>query len=220
MNILFLDIGGVLNEGRENEELYSRERIQKLNNLLDKINLNIIWISSRLRIDSDELIKQDIIDYGFKYPERILGRITNQKIIYNLSIPNYDKLKPSLIKKYIKENKPNYYVILDDDQKLFGKDLNFIKAMLFGMIFSISWTPCIGSFLSSALMLIAKEQDLVKGIVLMLIYSIGLGIPFIISAILLEKLKELFTFIKKNYGKIKKISGIILIIMGIYMIFY
>lgn len=127
MNILFLDIGGVLNEGRENEELYSRERIQKLNNLLDKINLNIIWISSRLRIDADELIKQDIIDYGFKYPERILGKITNQKIIYNLSISNYDKLKPSLIKKYIKENKPNYYVILDDDQKLFSKDLNFIK---------------------------------------------------------------------------------------------
>ena len=127
MNILFLDIGGVLNEGRENEELYSKERIQKLNNLLDKINLNIIWISSRLRIDSDELIKQDIIDYGFKYPERILGKITNQKIVYNLSISNYDKLKTSLIKKYIKENKPNYYVILDDDKKLFSKDLNFIK---------------------------------------------------------------------------------------------
>ena len=127
MNILFLDIGGVLNEGRENEELYSRERIQKLNNLLDKINLNIIWISSRLRIDTEELIKQDIIDYGFKYPERILGKITNQKSIYTLSISNYDKLKTSLIKKYIKENKPNYYVILDDDQKLFSKDLNFIK---------------------------------------------------------------------------------------------
>ena len=126
MNILFLDIGGVLNEGRENEELYSKERIQKLNNLLEKINLNIVWITSRLRIDSDELIKQDIIDYGFKYPERILGRITNQKIIYNLSIPNYDKLKTSLIKKYIKENKPNYYVILDDDQNIFSKDLNFI----------------------------------------------------------------------------------------------
>ena len=127
MNILFLDIGGVLNEGRENEELYSKERIQKLNNLLDKINLNIIWITSRLRIDTEELIKQDMIDYGFKYPERILGKITNQKNIYTLSISNYDKLKTSLIKKYIKENKPNYYVILDDDQKLFSKDLNFIK---------------------------------------------------------------------------------------------
>ena len=127
MNILFLDIGGVLNEGRENEELYSRERIQKLNNLLDKINLNIVWISSRLRIDTEELIKQDIVNYGFKYPDKILGKITNQKSIYTLSISNYDKLKTSLIKKYIKENKPNYYIILDDDQKLFSKDLNFIK---------------------------------------------------------------------------------------------
>ena len=127
MNILFLDIGGVLNEGRENEELYSKERIQKLNNLLDKINLNIVWISSRLRIDTEELIKQDIVNYGFKYPDKILGKITNQKIVYNLSISNYDKLKTSLIKKYIKENKPNYYVILDDDKKLFSKDLNFIK---------------------------------------------------------------------------------------------
>ena len=127
MNILFLDIGGVLNEGRENEELYSKKRIQQLNNLLDKINLNIIWITSRLRIDTEELIKQDIIDYGFKYPDKILGKITNQKSVYTLSISNYDKLKTSLIKKYIKENKPNYYVILDDDQKLFSKDLNFIK---------------------------------------------------------------------------------------------
>ena len=127
MNILFLDIGGVLNEGRENEELYSRERIQKLNNLLGEINLNIVWISSRLRIDTEELIKQDIVNYGFKYPDKILGKITNQKRIYTLSISNYDKLKTSLIKKYIKENKPNYYVILDDDQKLFSKDLNFIK---------------------------------------------------------------------------------------------
>ena len=127
MNILFLDIGGVLNEGRENEELYSKERIQKLNNLLDKINLNIIWISSRLRIDTEELIKQDMLDYGFKYPDKILGKITNQKSIYTLSMSNYDKLKTSLIKKYIKENKPNYYIILDDDQKLFSKDLNFIK---------------------------------------------------------------------------------------------
>ena len=66
MNILFLDIGGVLNEGRENEELYSKKRIQQLNNLLGEINLNIVWISSRLRIDTEELIKQDIVNYGFK----------------------------------------------------------------------------------------------------------------------------------------------------------
>ncbi len=101
-----------------------------------------------------------------------------------------------------------------------AKDLNFIKSMIFGMLFSISWTPCIGTFLASALLLIAKNQDMVKGIILMLVYSIGLGIPFIISAALLEKLKEVFNFVKKHYDVIKKISGIILIIMGIYMIFF
>ena len=100
------------------------------------------------------------------------------------------------------------------------KNLNFIKSLVFGILFSISWTPCIGTFLSAALLLIAKQQDMVKGITLMIVYSIGLGIPFIISAVLIEKLREIFNFIKKNYNIIKKISGMILIIMGIYMIFF
>ena len=101
-----------------------------------------------------------------------------------------------------------------------AKDLNFIKSVLFGIFFSISWTPCIGTFLSSALLLIAKQQDILKGIVLMLLYSIGLVIPFVISVVLIEKLKSAFNFIKRHYDKIKIISGIILIGMGIYIIFF
>ena len=100
------------------------------------------------------------------------------------------------------------------------KNFNFLKAILFGILFSISWTPCIGTFLSSALLLIAKEQNILKGIILMLLYSIGLGIPFIISAILIEKLKSIFDFIKKHYDVIKRISGVILIGAGIYIIFF
>lgn len=102
--------------------------------------------------------------------------------------------------------------------KLNFENFNFFKSLLFGILFSISWTPCIGAFLSSALMLIASKQDLVKGIILMLIYSIGLGIPFIISAAFIEKFKKMFDFIKKNFGKVKVISGLILIGMGLYMI--
>lgn len=102
-------------------------------------------------------------------------------------------------------------------KKTNSKNLNFIKSFVFGILFSISWTPCIGTFLSSALLMVAKQQEMLKGILLMLVYSIGLGIPFIISAILIEKLKEVFNFIKKNYNIVKKISGIILIIMGVYM---
>ena len=60
------------------------------------------------------------------------------------------------------------------------ENLNFFKSFIFGFLFSISWTPCIGSFLSSALLLVATHQNVFKGIVLMLLYSIGLGIPFII----------------------------------------
>ena len=100
------------------------------------------------------------------------------------------------------------------------KNFNFFKAILFGILFSVSWTPCIGTFLSSALLLIAREQDVLKGVILMLLYSVGLGIPFIISAILIEKLKNVFDFVKKHYDVIKRISGAILIIAGIYMIFF
>lgn len=100
------------------------------------------------------------------------------------------------------------------------KNLTFFKSLMFGILFSISWTPCIGTFLSSALLLIAKHQDVVKGIFLMLTYSLGLGIPFLLSVFFMELLKDTFNFIKKNYDVIKKISGIILIVMGLYIIFF
>ena len=98
-------------------------------------------------------------------------------------------------------------------------DFTFFKTILFGMMFSISWTPCIGSFLGSALLLIANKQNIMQGILLMLVYSIGFGIPFIISAVLIEKLKNFYNLIKKNYKIIKIISGVLLIVMGVYVIF-
>lgn len=110
----------------------------------------------------------------------------------------------------------NKYKVFNADKK----NLNFLKALIFGAVFSISWTPCIGTFLSSALLLVAKHQDMLKGVLLMLVYSIGLGIPFIISVVLIEKLKQAFDIIKRNYNIIKKISGAILILIGIYTIFF
>lgn len=100
------------------------------------------------------------------------------------------------------------------------KNLNFIKSVMFGILFSISWTPCIGTFLSSALILIAGQQDILKGIILMLLYCVGMGIPFILSVFLIEQLKDAFDFIKRNYGAVKKVSGAILVIMGLYIIFF
>lgn len=95
------------------------------------------------------------------------------------------------------------------------KDFNFLSSILFGILFSIGWTPCVGVFLGSALMMASTEGEVLKGSILLLCYSIGLGIPFIISSLLIEKLKKLFTWIKEHYNLINTISGLFLILIGI-----
>lgn len=99
------------------------------------------------------------------------------------------------------------------------KDLSFFSSVLFGMLFSVCWTPCVGVFLSSALLMSATYGNILQGIIMLLLYSLGLGIPFMITAVFLEKLKTTFDFIKKHYYVINKIAGIILVISGIVIIF-
>lgn len=95
--------------------------------------------------------------------------------------------------------------------------LGFFSSVLFGIIFSIGWTPCVGAFLGSALMLAAQSGESLKGMLMLLTYSLGLGIPFVASAILIEQLKNAFDFIKRNYKIINTISGLLLILIGLLM---
>ena len=97
------------------------------------------------------------------------------------------------------------------------ENMGFFSAALFGMIFSIGWTPCVGAFLGSALMLASTQAHMVKGVLMLLSYSLGLGIPFIVSAVLIDKLKGAFNFIKSNYEIVNKISGAFLILVGLSM---
>ena len=87
------------------------------------------------------------------------------------------------------------------------------------MIFSVCWTPCVGVFLSSALMISSTSGNILKGGIMLFIFSIGLGIPFILTSVFLERLKNTFDFIKKHYDMINKIAGIILIFSGIRLMF-
>ena len=93
----------------------------------------------------------------------------------------------------------------------------FFSATLFGIVFSISWTPCVGAFLGSALMLASQQGSAGQGIVMLLCYSLGLGVPFLISAVLIERLKTAFDFIKKHYRIINLVAGLLLVAMGILM---
>ena len=96
-------------------------------------------------------------------------------------------------------------------------DLGFFPALLFGAVFSISWTPCVGAFLGSALMLAANRSSVAEGVIMLLLYSLGLGIPFLFSALLIDKLKGAFNFIKRHYGIINVVCGSLLIAVGLLM---
>lgn len=98
-----------------------------------------------------------------------------------------------------------------------AKNLRFFSSVLFGMVFSLGWTPCVGTFLGTALMLAVSSGNTAKGVLMLLIYSVGLGIPFVLCGIFIDSLKETFSFFKKHYGLVNKVAGGILVVTGILM---
>lgn len=100
---------------------------------------------------------------------------------------------------------------------LAGRQLGFFSSVLFGVIFSIGWTPCVGAFLGSALMLASQQASVAQGVILLLCYSAGLGIPFVAAAVLIDKLKGAFAVIKQHYDIINKVCGWFLVAVGVLM---
>ncbi len=98
-----------------------------------------------------------------------------------------------------------------------GEVLGFFSALVFGMVFSIGWTPCVGAFLGSALLLAASQGHVLEGVLMLLLYSLGLGIPFFLSAILIDKVKGALGLIKRHYGVINKVCGGLLVLVGALM---
>ena len=98
-----------------------------------------------------------------------------------------------------------------------GEVLGFFSALVFGMVFSIGWTPCVGAFLGSALLLAASQGHVLEGVLMLFLYSLGLGIPFFLSAILIDKVKGALGLIKRHYGVINKVCGGLLVLVGVLM---
>lgn len=114
-------------------------------------------------------------------------------------------------------------------EKLFGRNLfggtvkggmemkGYFSTFLFGVVFSISWTPCVGTFLGAALVQASTRGSVLHGVLLLLCYSAGLGIPFVLSAVLINQLKSGINFIKRHYGLLNKIAGVFLVVVGVLM---
>lgn len=96
-------------------------------------------------------------------------------------------------------------------------NLGFFSSLVFGMVFSVGWTPCVGAFLGSALMLASQQGHVLEGTFMLLSYSLGLGIPFLLSAVLIDQLKGAFNFIKRHYNVVNYICGFLLILIGVLM---
>ncbi len=95
---------------------------------------------------------------------------------------------------------------------------NFYSPILIGMAFAFGWTPCIGPILGSILVLAATEESINKGIFLLIFYSFGLALPFILSGYLMQKFLIFSKNFKKNINLVSKIGGIVLLITGILIL--
>ena len=98
-----------------------------------------------------------------------------------------------------------------------GHGGGFGQSVLFGIIFSVGWTPCVGAFLGSALMLASQQGHVAEGSLMLLSYSLGLGVPFLVSALLIDQLKGAFNWVKRHYDVINRICGGLLVLVGILM---
>jgi cytochrome c-type biogenesis protein len=96
-----------------------------------------------------------------------------------------------------------------------GKPLGMLSSFLIGGAFAFGWTPCIGPILSSILLIAANQNTIADGIILLILYSAGLGIPFLLTGIAFNYAVGVFKVIKRNYKAIELVSGLLLIFIGV-----
>ena len=99
-----------------------------------------------------------------------------------------------------------------------NSNTNFYSPILIGMAFAFGWTPCIGPILGSILVLAATEESINKGILLLIFYSFGLALPFILSGYLIQKFLIFSKNFKKNINLVSKMGGFILLITGVLIL--
>ena len=108
---------------------------------------------------------------------------------------------------------------LNFEKKFYTKRNNNIWfSFIVGMAFGFGWTPCIGPILGSILALASTEETILRAIILLSFYSLGLAIPFVLSGYLIQRFLMFSKNFKKNINLVSKIGGLILLITGILIL--
>jgi cytochrome c-type biogenesis protein len=100
-----------------------------------------------------------------------------------------------------------------------NKPTSAIGAIFVGSAFAFGWTPCIGPILGGILAIAGSQETVGQGMLLLLVYSLGLGIPFFLTAIATQRLLRAMNRVKKHFKTIEIVSGGFLIVIGIMMVF-
>lgn len=93
----------------------------------------------------------------------------------------------------------------------------YLSCALLGAVFAVGWTPCTGPLLGSAMMLAASKGSMLSGAVLLAFYSLGMGIPFVLCALIIDRVKGAFQAIKRHYKLVNRVCGVFLVIVGLAM---
>ena len=115
----------------------------------------------------------------------------------------------------------DFIKLLNVEKRFHFKKLpgGYIGAFLFGLAFGAGWTPCIGPFLGSILFIASTKETVIQGIVLLIFYSAGFGVPFLLAGLFFSPFWGYMKKFNKYLGVIKKIGGVFLIIIGMLIIF-
>ena len=99
------------------------------------------------------------------------------------------------------------------------EEANFAGAYVMGLAFAFGWTPCIGPVLATVLTLAASESSLWSGVRLLLVYSLGLGLPFILAAVAIRPFLSFMKRFKRHFTTLEKVMGLLLVITGLLFVF-
>ncbi|MDR3051378.1 MAG: cytochrome c biogenesis protein CcdA [Oscillospiraceae bacterium] len=92
------------------------------------------------------------------------------------------------------------------------------RALAFGAGFAVTWTPCAGVMLGAALVLAGQSAHLAQGLLLLLCFSLGLGVPFALTALLYRRLAGALRFLKRHSRAVRRVSGALLAALGVLML--
>ena len=99
-----------------------------------------------------------------------------------------------------------------------AKKLGHVRALVVGMIFGLSWTPCVGVVLGSILVLAANTATIWQGSLLLFVYSLGISLPFLVTALFLGSMPGYLRFLNKYVKRISVVAGFLLVLLGILLV--